>query len=49
MANRGVKILKKSPFGACEFDKPSPAELSADKSTVNFTISFEEALKLNLA
>jgi hypothetical protein len=49
MAKRSAKVLKKNSFGACEFDKTSPAELSTDTSTVNFTISFEEALKLNLA
>jgi len=49
MEKRSEKLLKKTSFGVCRFDKTSPNELSADTSVINFTISFSEALKLNLA
>jgi len=39
---------KKKSFGGCTFRKSSPT-ISVETSTVNFTISFEEALKLNIA
>jgi len=48
MPNRELKT-KKSSFGDCRFDKTSPIDLKDQVSTVNFTISFEEALKLSLA
>lgn len=40
---------KTSSFGACSFQKTSPAELSPDTKALNFVMSFEEALKLNIA
>jgi hypothetical protein len=43
------KVLKTSSFGACSFATTSPRQLAADTTTVNFVLSFEEALKLNLA
>lgn len=43
-----VDIPEKSPktFGACSFRKSSPP---APVTAINFTIAFEEALKLSLA
>ena len=41
--------IKKSSFGACTFAKSSPAELAPGTPALNVVISFEEALKLNLA
>ena len=41
--------LKTSSFGACTFAKTSPAQLSVDTPALNVVLSFEEALKLNLA
>ncbi len=44
-----IKVLLKDSFGACYFSKMSPGELSNSTTTVNFKLSFEDALKLNLA
>jgi Iap family predicted aminopeptidase len=49
MPARSQKIQKKGSFGTCQFSKSSPVPITADKTTINFTISFEEALKLSLA
>lgn len=43
------KILKTSQFGACTFASVSPNELAAGTPALNISLSFEEALKLNLA
>ncbi len=43
------KILKTAQFGACTFVSVSPKELAADTPALNIVLSFEEALKLNLA
>jgi hypothetical protein len=45
----GKKVLKKGTFGTCAYAKTSPATLAADTSIVNVVLSFEEALKLNIA
>jgi hypothetical protein len=39
----------KSSFGACSFAKTSPTALAADTRAINLVVTFEEALKLNLA
>lgn len=49
MTDHSFKIEKKGSFGACKFSKTSPASIKEDTTTINFTISFEEALKFNLA
>jgi len=41
--------MKEGSFGACTFDSVSPKALSASTTTLNVALSFEEALKLNLA
>jgi hypothetical protein len=41
--------LKTDSYGACSYAKVSPSQLSADTPALNFVVSFEEALKLNLA
>jgi hypothetical protein len=41
--------LKKAQFGACNFARHSPEALSVTTPAVNLVISFEDALKLNLA
>jgi hypothetical protein len=41
--------LKKGQFGACSYSRSSPENLSATTAALNFVISFEDALKLNLA
>jgi hypothetical protein len=41
--------LKTSSFGACTFEKTSPAKLEASTPAINIVVTFEEALKLNLA
>ena len=43
------KPLKISAFGTCSFAKTSPAQLTSETKIVNVILSFEEALKLNLA
>jgi hypothetical protein len=48
MPSRELKT-KKSSFGDCKFSKTSPASLNEHTTAVNFTISFEEALKFSLA
>jgi len=40
---------KKSSFGDCKYSKTSPASLKEHTTAINFTISFEEALKFSLA
>ena len=40
---------KKGSFGACKFETTSPLELTPNTQTINIVLSFEEALKLNLA
>jgi hypothetical protein len=49
MADRGENIPKKNSFGSCRFSKTSPVQIAADTKVINFTISFEDALRLNLA
>lgn len=41
--------LKKGQFGACTFARRSPEILASTTPALNFVLSFEEALKLNLA
>jgi hypothetical protein len=41
--------LDKDGFGACTFSKTSPVELAPSTRCINVVITFEEALKLNLA
>jgi hypothetical protein len=41
--------LKKGQFGACSYARSSPESLSGTTTALNFVISFEDALKLNLA
>ena len=49
MTDRRLEIEKKDSFGTCRFSKTSPVSIKEDTTTINFTISFEEALKFNLA
>jgi len=42
-------VLKKDSFGACGFERVSPSELAASTPALNVVMSFEDALKLNLA
>ena len=49
MAERKSKIFKDSAFGACSYDKTSPQQLAQTTRAVNVVLSFDEALKLNLA
>lgn len=39
----------KESFGGCTYSAKSPAVLAADTKVVNLQLSFEEALKLNVA
>lgn len=41
--------MKAGSFGACSYSVTSPRTLTEDTSTINFVLSFDEALKLNLA
>ena len=41
--------LKESSFGACGYAKRSPVQLTSETPAVNLMLSFEDALKLNLA
>ena len=43
--------IKTKSFGGCNFERTSPPQenLSSDTKSLNIAISFEEALKLNLA
>ena len=41
--------LKKGQFGACSFTRRSPEYLAATTPAINIVVSFEDALKLNLA
>lgn len=45
------ETIKKASFGICDFTRTSPrlADLSPDTKVLNIEITFEEALKLNLA
>jgi hypothetical protein len=45
----GNKPLKTDSFGACSFDSLSPTALDGKTNAINLALSFEEALKLNLA
>ena len=49
MSGRISKIEEKGSFDACRFSKTSPVSVKEHTTTINFTISFEEALKFNLA
>ncbi len=42
-------VLKRDSFGACSFERLSPSELATSTPALNVVMSFEEALKLNLA
>jgi hypothetical protein len=39
----------KASFGACTYSSKSPLELSGGTKALNFVLTFEEALKLNVA
>ena len=41
--------FKADSFGACSYVKISPAERTAETQVLNVVMTFEEALKLNLA
>jgi hypothetical protein len=41
--------LKTDTFGTCSYGRTSPKQLAADTRVVNIFLSFEEALKLNMA
>ena len=41
--------LKAGSFGACGYSAISPKALAADTKAINLVLSFEDALKLNLA
>lgn len=47
MASR--KRKKEGSFGACKFTSVSPKELRPETPALNIVLTFEEALKLNLA
>jgi hypothetical protein len=49
MAEKKVRVLKDGAFGACSYEKTSPQQLAQTTRAVNMVLSFEEALKLNLA
>jgi len=51
MARDSGAPTKKFSFGACSYQKmsPSQAKLSPDTKILNLVISFEDALKLDLA
>jgi hypothetical protein len=51
MPRTNVPAAKTFSFGGCEFGKLSPQldNLSASTRVLNVTLSFEDALKLNLA
>jgi len=44
-----AKPVKLGSFGACTFRKKSPALVTGTTTTLNFILTFEEALKLNIA
>jgi hypothetical protein len=39
----------KEAFGSCTYASMAPAQLATDTKALNFVLSFEEALKLNIA
>jgi len=51
MTNTKSPAIKKFSFGGCDFAKMSPLQekLSASTKVLNVTLSFEDALKLDLA
>lgn len=51
MDGSAAPMLKIFSFGGCEFSKTSPRReaLSPQTAVLNVTLSFEDALKLNLA
>jgi hypothetical protein len=49
MAKKKAKIFKDGAFGACSYEKTSPQQFAQTTLAVNVVLSFEEALKLNLA
>ena len=49
MAEKKFKVFKKGAFGACSYEKTSPKDVASAVRAVNVVLSFEEALKLNLA
>lgn len=51
MATKKTPATKKSTFGTCRYSKMSPgrSSLSPESKAVNIHLSFEEALKFNLA
>lgn len=40
---------QKESFGACTYSSRSPAQLARNTKALNFVLSFEEALKFNVA
>ena len=51
MASTNTALLKTFSFGGCDIMKTSPLReaLSPNTAVLNVTISFEDALKINLA
>ena len=49
MRNTRVKVLKTDTFGTCAYDHTSPGKVTAETPVLNIVLSFQEALKLNLA
>jgi hypothetical protein len=46
---KSKKVLKTDTFGTCSYEKTSPAAVTPTTSILNVILSFEEALKLNMA
>jgi hypothetical protein len=40
---------RKESFGACKYSSMSPKQLAPDTKALNFVLSFDEALRLNVA
>jgi hypothetical protein len=49
MPTKSEMRMKRDSFGGCTFAVMSPKALNGDTNTVSVVLSFEEALKLNLA
>jgi hypothetical protein len=47
--SNSLESNNKESFGACTFSSMSPTTLAPNTKAVNFVLSFEEALKLNVA
>jgi hypothetical protein len=49
MSDNDAPESNKESFGGCTYSVRSPVALAADTKVVNLQLSFEEALKLNVA